>query len=51
MQIMEHFPGVPLFVEKPIATGPVTEIDEVFKVAKKISDTQTLCSVGYVSLF
>ena len=46
IQIVKNFPGVPLFIEKPVATGPVTEIDEAFKVAKIISDSGTLCSVG-----
>lgn len=49
-QIIKHFPGVAIFVEKPIATGPEAEIDDAFKVAKMIADTHTLCSVGYVSL-
>ena len=45
-QIVKNFPGVPLFVEKPIATGPSGEIEEAFKVAKFISDSGTICSVG-----
>ncbi|KAI0690570.1 putative oxidoreductase C terminal-domain-containing protein [Cytidiella melzeri] len=47
-QIVKHFPGVALFIEKPIATGPVSEMEEAFKVAKFISDSQTVCSVGYM---
>jgi hypothetical protein len=46
MQIMKHFPGVPMFVEKPTATGPADEIAEVYKVAKEISNTRTIVSVG-----
>ncbi|KAH8107119.1 putative oxidoreductase C terminal-domain-containing protein [Cristinia sonorae] len=48
LQIMKHFPGVALFVEKPISTGPVGEIEEAFKVAKTIRESGTLCSVGYM---
>jgi hypothetical protein len=47
-QIMKHFPGVPMFIEKPIATGPETELQEVFKISKQISDSGTICSVGYM---
>jgi hypothetical protein len=43
---MKHFPGVPMFVEKPIATGPLDEVEEAYKVAKEISETRTICSVG-----
>ena len=46
LQIMKNFPGIALFVEKPVATGPSSEIDEAFKVAKTINDTGTICSVG-----
>lgn len=46
-QIIKHFPGVALFIEKPIATGPAEEIEEGFKIAKQIEDTKTICSVGY----
>jgi hypothetical protein len=45
-QIMQHFPGVPMFVEKPIATGPKEELDESFKVAKLIADSGAIVSVG-----
>jgi len=48
MQIVQHFPGVPLFVEKPVATGPKDEIEEAFKVAKFIGESGTVCSVGYM---
>jgi hypothetical protein len=51
LQILKHFPGVPMFVEKPIATGPEDEIAEGYKVAKEISDTRTICSVGHVTGF
>ncbi|TFK42642.1 putative oxidoreductase C terminal-domain-containing protein [Crucibulum laeve] len=48
LQILQHFPGVAMFVEKPIATGPADEIDDTFKIAKMISDSKTVCSVGYM---
>ena len=46
MQILHHFPGVPLFVEKPVATGPENEVEEGYKIAQAISDSNTICSVG-----
>ncbi|KAF9069944.1 putative oxidoreductase C terminal-domain-containing protein [Rhodocollybia butyracea] len=46
--ILKHYPGVALFIEKPIATGPVEEIEEGFKIAKQIEDTKTICSIGYM---
>jgi hypothetical protein len=46
MQIMRHFPGVAMFIEKPIATGPSSEIEEAFKVSKHITDNNVICSVG-----
>lgn len=49
-QILQHFPGVPLFVEKPITTGPLEELNETYQLAKRISDTKTICSVGYGTL-
>lgn len=48
IQILKHFPGVPLFIEKPITTGPSDEIEEAFKVAKYINDSGAITSVGYV---
>jgi predicted dehydrogenase len=48
MQIIKYFPGVAIFIEKPIATGPVTELDEMFKVSKHIHDAKVVCSVGYM---
>ncbi|KAA1469526.1 hypothetical protein DENSPDRAFT_772653 [Dentipellis sp. KUC8613] len=48
LQIMRFFPGVAMFIEKPIATGPHSEIDEAFKVSKAIEDSDTICSVGYM---
>ncbi|KAL1743933.1 putative oxidoreductase C terminal-domain-containing protein [Schizophyllum fasciatum] len=48
VQILEHFPGVAIFIEKPVATGPVEEIKEGYEIAKRISDSNTICSVGYM---
>ncbi|KAF9053619.1 hypothetical protein BDZ89DRAFT_1153347 [Hymenopellis radicata] len=48
IQILKHFPGVALFIEKPIATGPEAEIADAFAIAKTIKDSDTICSVGYM---
>ncbi|KAJ6550193.1 putative oxidoreductase C terminal-domain-containing protein [Mycena capillaripes] len=40
MQILKHFPGVAMFVEKPIATGPHHEIEDAFTIAKTIQRFQ-----------
>jgi hypothetical protein len=48
MQILKLLPGVAMFVEKPVAIVPITEIDEIHKVAQYISDSKVVCSVGYV---
>jgi len=48
MQILKFFPGVAMFIEKPIATGPKHEIEGGFKIAKTIQDSKTICSVGYM---
>ena len=37
-----------MFIEKPIATGPAHEINDAFAIAKIISDSKTVCSVGWV---
>jgi len=47
LQILKELPGVALFVEKPVATGPGEEIQDVFKIAKAINSSRTICSVGY----
>jgi len=48
IQILRNFPGIALFVEKPIATGPESGIDEAFKVSQAIIDSGVICSVGYM---
>jgi hypothetical protein len=35
-----------MFIEKPIATGPKSELEEAFKVSKYITDNNVICSVG-----
>ncbi|PIL24030.1 hypothetical protein GSI_13781 [Ganoderma sinense ZZ0214-1] len=47
-QIMKCFPGVAMFIEKPSATGPASELPEAFAVAKAISESGSICSVGYM---
>ena len=41
----EGLPGVPLFVEKPVSTGPV---DQAFEVSDMLNKAGTLVSVGYM---
>ncbi|TDL24801.1 hypothetical protein BD410DRAFT_62189 [Rickenella mellea] len=48
LQILKHFPGVAVFCEKPIATGPKDEITELFAVAKQVKDSGVVFSVGYM---
>ncbi|KAG6832363.1 hypothetical protein H0H92_002631 [Tricholoma furcatifolium] len=48
MQILKYFPGVAMFIEKPIATGAPHEIADLYTIAKTISDNKTICSVGYM---
>ena len=48
LQILKHFPGVALFVEKPVTTGPKEEIADAFKVADAIKQSGSICSVGCV---
>jgi hypothetical protein len=46
LQILKYFPGVAMFIEKPIATGTEDEISDGYKIAKVIEDSNTICSVG-----
>jgi predicted dehydrogenase len=48
VQILKHFPGVAMFIEKPIATGPHEYLQDGFQIAKMITETKTICSVGYM---
>jgi hypothetical protein len=45
LKVLQHFPGIAIFVEKPVATG---DTSEAFKVAKHIEDAGNVCSVGSV---
>jgi predicted dehydrogenase len=45
LKLLQHFPGVPLFVEKPVATGPAST---ALQVAKKVQAATPICSVGYM---
>lgn len=45
LQLIGLLPGIPLFIEKPIAAG---EIPRAFRVAKSIEESQVLCSAGYM---
>ncbi|KZT42091.1 NAD binding dehydrogenase [Sistotremastrum suecicum HHB10207 ss-3] len=45
LKILDYFPGVALFIEKPVATGPV---DRAFQVSKAIDKSGVVCSVGYM---
>ena len=47
LQILKHFPGVAMFIEKPVATHPDAELEEAFAVSKQIEDSGVVCSVGY----
>lgn len=46
IQILKKFPGIALFVEKPVATGRFEELKDAFDVAKVIDDSGSICSVG-----
>lgn len=46
IQLLKHFPNVALFMEKPIATGPQSEIQELYKISQMITSSKTVCSVG-----
>ncbi|KAL9715090.1 hypothetical protein Ac2012v2_001749 [Leucoagaricus gongylophorus] len=48
VRIIKYFPGVAMFIEKPIATGPYEYRQDGFAIAKMIVDTKTICSVGYM---
>jgi hypothetical protein len=45
LKLIKYFPGVAMFVEKPVATGSV---EHPLKVAKAIKASGAICSVGYV---
>ncbi|KAG8747660.1 hypothetical protein FRC10_000203 [Ceratobasidium sp. 414] len=45
LKLLQYFPGVALFIEKPVSTGPYTV---VLDIAKKIEAAGNVCSVGYM---
>ncbi|CAE6437052.1 hypothetical protein ACGC1H_004451 [Rhizoctonia solani] len=45
LKLLQYFPGVALFIEKPVSTGPYTT---ALDIAKKIEAAGNLCSVGYM---
>ena len=46
IQLLKKFPGIALFVEKPVATGRFEELGDAFGVAKAIENSGNVCSVG-----
>lgn len=46
IQLLKKFPGIALFVEKPVATGKFEELKDAFEVAKMIDNSGSICSVG-----
>ena len=46
LQVLKELPGVALFIEKPVATGPEEGIQDLFMIAKAINSSTTICSVG-----
>jgi hypothetical protein len=46
IQLLKKFPGIALFVEKPVATGQFEELKDAFEVAKAIGNSNSICSVG-----
>jgi len=46
IQLLKKFPGIALFVEKPVATGRYQELKDSFEVAKAIENSGNVCSVG-----
>lgn len=43
LKLLQYFPGVALFIEKPVATGPYTV---ALDIGRKIQDAGNVCSVG-----
>ena len=46
IQLLKKFPGIALFVEKPIASGSFVELLNAFEVDKTIDSSGSICSVG-----
>ncbi|KAH7340801.1 NAD binding dehydrogenase, partial [Rhizoctonia solani] len=45
LKLLQHFPGVAMFIEKPVSTGP---FNTALDISKKIEAAGNLCSVGYM---
>ncbi|CAE6516675.1 unnamed protein product [Rhizoctonia solani] len=45
LKLLQHFPGVAMFIEKPVSTGPYTT---ALDISRKIEAAGNLCSVGYM---
>ena len=48
LKLLQYFPDVALFIEKPVATGPYTI---AMDIGRKIQDAGNVCSVGCVLFF
>lgn len=46
VQILKYFPGVAMFIEKPITTGPRELIQDGYQIARMITEAKAICSVG-----
>ncbi|KAK0560221.1 hypothetical protein OC861_006354 [Tilletia horrida] len=44
-KLIEYFPDIALFIEKPVSTGPV---EEALSIAEKLKNAGTTISVGYM---
>ncbi|KAG9122442.1 hypothetical protein FRC07_001168 [Ceratobasidium sp. 392] len=45
LQVIQQFPGVPIFVEKPVSTA---DVPATWRVAHKLGEKGVVCSVGYM---
>ncbi|KLO18898.1 hypothetical protein SCHPADRAFT_92608 [Schizopora paradoxa] len=50
LKVIRHFPGVPLFIEKPVSVPEVGESDilGVFTIANAVRQNTAVCSVAYM---
>ncbi|QRW27420.1 hypothetical protein RhiXN_02015 [Rhizoctonia solani] len=45
IKLLEYFPGVAFFIEKPVSTGPHTT---ALDISRRITEAGNVCSVGYM---
>ncbi|CAE6457383.1 unnamed protein product [Rhizoctonia solani] len=45
LKLIKYFPGVAMFIEKPVSTGPYTT---ALNISKQIEAAGNICSVGYM---